>query len=121
MQRRQPKAYGLYSKLRDWLREDGRPGFRYTPADIAKLTGIDGRVIVGWIERGLLRASRTTTGRWRIRRRAIRRLFADHPEAWKVAIKGQIKLIREYRKRNGLTRIEPTVMKARRKKGESGE
>lgn len=86
-----------YSRLQSWLREDGIPGRRYTPREVARILNVSHLTVMGWIDKGWLRASRNVNGGYRMRKRAIRRLFADHVSTWGIVHKAQLRRIREER------------------------
>lgn len=48
---------------------------------------LERQTITGWIERGLLTASRQRDGQYRIRHRAIRRALRDHPQVAATAMR----------------------------------
>ena len=90
----QRRGYGprsIYGRLQRWLSEDGYPGRRYTPAELVRWTGVQRCTVMRWLELGWLKASKTSLGGYRIRKRAIRRLFADHPSVWPVVMKAQMR------------------------------
>lgn len=66
---------------REWIQAPGIAGARYSASEVAGSLGVDLRTVVSWIERGWLRAARSSTGGYRIRQRAVRRLLCDYPEA----------------------------------------
>jgi len=73
------------------LRETGVPGDRYSEGELARHLGVSTRLVVSWIERGYLRASKlrqaSCRGSYRIRRRAVRRAIADHPQVMRAVLK----------------------------------
>lgn len=70
------------------------PGTRYSALEVARAWGVDIRTVVGWIERGWLRASHTTNRGYRIRLRALRRLALDYPSVAETVMEARTRAIR---------------------------
>lgn len=67
----------------------GWPGHRYSARELAETLCVRAQTVIAWIQRGWLHAAGTTTGRYRIRARAVRRLLCDHPSAARAVMAAQ--------------------------------
>lgn len=80
------------------LRESALPGERLSEGEAAQALGVTRHLVVSWIERGLLTASKLRISRgkgwYRIRRRALRRAIIEYPEVAKAILKA--KALAEY-------------------------
>lgn len=83
----------------EWIGIAGNAGVRHTAAEVARGLGVSVRAVTTWIKRGWLRASPTTTGHYRIKRRAVRRVLLEYPSVARQVADARIRAIN--RKRYG--------------------